>query len=95
MALPLTTLLASGLIVGVVLMAVVHTASRVGGAMLGAVWAVGVAVLGLVSMSGGNHTIEFLRIQFPLWLHFVIAGCLFVWHTSFVARAWRRRRSTA
>jgi peptidoglycan/LPS O-acetylase OafA/YrhL len=88
-----STAIAWFLLAGIVVIAIVHTASRVGGAVVALVWLALSVPMGISYIQEGNATIDVFRIPVPSGFFFVVIGALASWYASVVIRAGRRRRN--
>jgi hypothetical protein len=77
-----------------VLVAAVHTKSRLGGAMAAGAWCVGALVFGALAFQT-RMSIKFLGVDVPPWVYFAFMGGLLLFNGLVIARAFRRRRTTA
>lgn len=85
----------SALIAALVLVAVTHTMSRVGGALATIGWCVAALVYGVLEFSERGHGLVFLGIQTPPWLFVGAMIGVAAYNGAIVYRAVRgRRRST-
>ncbi len=81
------------LMVGLVLIAVLHTMSRVGGALATVVWCIAAAVFGAQQFAGVDSAmgLNFAGIQTPQWIFFTAMASVGVYNLAVIARAWRLR----
>ncbi len=85
--------LAQGLLVAaLVVVALTHTMSRVGGALATMVWCVAAVVFGVAEFDIRGHGLIFLGIQTPPWLFFAAMVGVFGYNGAIVWRAVRGRR---
>ncbi len=82
----------SALIAGLVLIAVLHTVSRAGGALATVAWCAAATVFGAQTFGPDpavGHT--FIGIQTPQWVYFVAMAGVALYNIAIVLKAWRRR----
>ena len=79
------------LIVALVLIAIIHTRSRIGGALSTAGWCIGAAVYGWGEFAGRDGGLVFLNVQTPKWLFFSALAGVFVYNVVIAARALTRK----
>ncbi len=79
------------LMAALVLIAVIHTRSRIGGALSTAVWCIAAAVYGWQQFAGRGSGLVFLNIETPKWLYFSALGGVFVYNVAIAVRALTRR----
>jgi hypothetical protein len=82
------------LLVGLVVVAGVHTRSRIAGAVAATIWVACGLVWGATAFEG-RSSLRFLGIEAPPWLFFAFFGGLLVFNVTVLARAFRRRRASA
>lgn len=71
--------------------AVVHTQSRIGGALATSVWCAAALVYGWFEIERRGRGVVFLEIQMPWWVYFVVVGGVLVFNLGVVVRALSRR----
>ena len=76
--------------VGLVLVAVLHTTSRVGGALATVGWCVAASVFGYQAFGDGPGLV-FVGIQTPPWIFFIAMAGVGIYNLVIVVRALRRR----
>jgi hypothetical protein len=79
------------LIAALVVVAVIHTRSRIGGALSTAGWCVAAAVYGWGEFAGRDGGLVFLGVQTPRWLFFSAMTGVFVYNVAIAARALTRK----
>lgn len=79
------------LIVALVLVAVTHTMSRIGGALATIGWCVAALLFGVVTFHESGTGLVFLGIQTPPWLYVVAMVSVAVYNSAILARGLRRR----
>ena len=79
------------LLVSVLVVALVHTKSRIAGALAASVWCVGACAYGIIAFRTRGPLL-FLGIAAPPWVYFTFLGGLFAFNAGVVAKALRRRR---
>lgn len=82
--------LQNGLLVGLLLVAAVHTRSRLAGAFASAVWCIGAGALGVVAFATRDF-MTFVGIKVPPWIYFAFMTGLFLFNVAVLMRALRRR----
>jgi len=79
------------LIAALVVIALIHTRSRIGGALSTAGWCAGAAVYGWNQFAGRDGGLVFLNVQTPKWLFFSAVTGVFVYNVVIASRALRRK----
>ncbi len=79
------------LVAALVACAVVHTKSRIGGALATAGWCAAALVYGWFEIAARGKGVVFLEIQTPRWVYFAVVGGVLVWNVAVVVRAFSRR----
>ena len=79
------------LIAALVVIALVHTRSRIGGALSTAAWCLGAAVYGWNEFAGRDGGLVFLNVQTPKWLFFSALAGVFVYNVAIAGRALTRK----
>lgn len=80
------------LIVALVLVAVTHTMSRIGGALATIGWCVAALIFGVVTFRETGTGLVFMGIQTPGWLYVLAMISVAAYNVAIVARGLRRRR---
>lgn|GEM_PF-1121658 len=80
------------LIVALVLVAVTHTMSRIGGALATIGWCVAALIFGVVTFQETGTGLVFMGIQTPGWLYVLAMLSVAAYNLAIVARGLRRRR---
>lgn len=80
------------LLLGLVLVALLHAKSRMGGHLGASLWAGCAVVWGVFGFAEREQGLAFLGVQTPKWLYFVVLGALAVVNAALVLRALRRGR---
>jgi len=75
--------------------AIVHTKSRIGGALATIGWCVAALVFGALEFSHRDAGVVFLRVQTPKWVFFATIAGIIVWNLFAVFRALSRRVAKA
>lgn len=88
----MTTPIQIGLLMGLLAVAVIHTRSRIAGAMAATLW-VFAALVWAVLRFQQQPTLRFLGIAVPPWIFYGSFAGLFVFNVAVIARAFRRRRA--
>lgn len=84
------------LLVGLVVVAAVHTRSRIAGAIVASAWVCGAMIWGAFAFEERPQaSLRFLGIDAPSWIFFAFFGGLLVFNLTVLARAFRRRRPPA
>lgn len=86
----LESVLQHGLLVGLLLVAAVHTRSRLAGAFAASVWCFGAMGFGAVAFQG-RDAIAFVGVTVPPWIYFAFMGGLLVFNVAVLVRGLRRR----
>lgn len=79
-----------GLLVGLLLVAAVHTRSRLAGAFAAGMWCVGAIAFGVVAFKT-RESMTFVGITVPPWIYFAFMAGLLFFNVAVLARALRRR----
>jgi len=79
------------LIAALVVVALVHTRSRIGGSLLTASWCVAAAFFGWHEFAGRDGGLVFLTIQTPKWVFFSAVGGVFAYNVVVAVRGLTRR----
>lgn len=79
-----------GLLLGLIAVAVVHTRSRLAGAVFAAVW-VAVALAWGIAQFRMRASVHFLGIDLPPWIFYGFFTGLLVFNVAVIVRALRRR----
>lgn len=74
-----------------VVVAVIHTQSRIGGALATIGWCVAAFVFGWFELEKRANGVVFLEVQTPKWVYFVVVGSVMVWNFLVVGKALSRR----
>jgi len=82
------------LIAGLVLVAVTHTMSRVGGALATIGWCAAALVYGAVEFDVRGDGLVFLGVQTPKWVFFGAMIGVALYNLAIVVRALRRKRTS-
>lgn len=78
------------LLISLLGVALVHTRSRIAGAMAAAVWCVAACAWGVVAFRE-HGPLLFLGVAAPPWVYFAFCGGLFAFNAGVLAKALRRR----
>lgn len=70
--------------------ALIHTRSRIAGAMAASAWCLAACAWGVVAFRD-HGPLLFLGVAAPPWVYFVFCGGLFVFNAGVLAKALRRR----
>ncbi len=81
----------AALLASLCLVALIHTKSRIAGAIAAATWCVGACAYGVVAFRT-RGSLLFVGIAAPPWVYFAFVGGLFAFNAGVVAGALRRRR---
>jgi hypothetical protein len=81
----------ASLIAALVGIAVIHTYSRLGGALATAGWCVAAAVYGWHEFSTREGGLVFVGVATPQWLYFVSVAGVFVFHAVMAIRGLTRK----
>lgn len=81
----------AALLVSLGVVALVHTKSRIAGAIAAAAWCVGACAYGVVAFRT-HGPLLFIGIASPPWVYFAFLGGVFAFNAGVVAGALRRRR---
>ena len=81
----------ASLVAALVGIAVIHTYSRLGGALATAAWCVAAAVYGWQEFSARDGGLVFVGVATPQWLYFVSLAGVFVFHAVVAVRGLTRR----
>ncbi len=79
------------LIAALVVIALVHTRSRIGGSLSTAAWCVAAAFYGWNEFAGREGGLVFLTIPTPKWLFFSAVGGVFAYNVVIAVRGLTRR----
>jgi hypothetical protein len=79
------------LIASLVVLAVIHTRSRIGGALSTAGWCLAATAFGWQQFAGQAGGLVFLNVQTPKWLFFSAMTGVFVYNIVIAARALTRK----
>jgi hypothetical protein len=82
----------TALLLGLLVVAAVHTRSRMAGAIAATLWVSLALVWGAFAFED-RDSLRFLGIEAPAWVFFAFFGGLFVFNVTVLARALRRRRA--
>ncbi len=82
------------LLASLLVVAAVHTKSRLSGAIAASAWCVGAVVFGAL-MFPSHGPLVFLGVRTPPWLYFAFLGGLLVFNLAVVARGIRSTRHRA
>lgn len=74
-----------------VVVAVIHTQSRIGGALATVGWCVAAFVFGYLELAKRPDGVVFLEVQTPKWVFFVVVGGVAAWNCLIVGKALSRR----
>lgn len=85
----------SALLAALVLVAVTHTMSRVGGALATIGWCVAALIYGVVEFAERGHGLVFLGIQTPPWVFIAAMIGVAAYNGAIVYRAVRGRPRSA
>ena len=83
------------LIASLVLVAVIHTKSRLGGALATAGWCVAAVVFGAFALAQRDDGLVFLNVQTPKWVFYAVIFAIFCYNLFIVVRALSRRVTKA
>lgn len=86
----MATALQNSLLIGLLLVAAVHTRSRLAGAFAACVWCAGALAFGALAFQT-RPSIVFLGITVPPWIYFAFMGGLLLFNVGVIVRAFRRR----
>lgn len=78
------------LLASLLVVALVHTKSRIAGALAASLWCVGACAYGVAAFRT-HGPLLFLGIASPPWVYFTFLGGLFAFNAGVVAKALRRR----
>jgi len=81
----------AALLASLCVVALVHTKSRIAGAIAAAAWCVGACAYGVVAFRT-HGPLLFVGIAAPPWVYFAFLGGVFAFNAAVVAGALRRRR---
>lgn len=84
------TALQNALLIGLLLVAAVHTRSRLAGAIVACAWCIGAIGFGAVAFQT-RASMAFLGISVPPWIYFAFIGGLLFFNLAVIVRAFRRR----
>lgn len=88
--------LAQGLLIAaLVAVAVIQSATRLGGALATIAWCVAAGVFGFFAFQERDDGLEFLGVQTPQWLYFVCLTAVALYNVWIIVRALRRVRVAA
>jgi len=79
------------LIVGLVLIAVIHTMSRVGGALATVAWCVAATIFGVQAFGDDGPGLVFVGIQTPRWIFYTAMAAVGLYNLAVLVRALRRK----
>lgn len=82
----------AALIAALLLVAVTHTMSRVGGALATVGWCAAALVYGVVQFSATGTGLTFMGIQTPPWLYIAAMIAVAAYNVAVVVRAVRGRK---
>jgi hypothetical protein len=86
----LESALQHGLLLGLLLVAAVHTRSRLAGAFAAAMWCLGAMGFGALAFQT-RDSMAFVGISVPPWIYFAFMAGLLLFNVAVLARALRRR----
>lgn len=81
------------LLVGLIVVAAIHSKSRIAGAIVASLWVSSALVWGAFAFEEReSQSLRFLGVDAPSWIFFAFFGGLLVFNLTVLARAFRRRR---
>lgn len=86
----LESALQHGLLLGLLLVAAVHTRSRLAGAFAASMWCLGAMGFGAVAFQT-RDSMAFVGITVPPWIYFAFMAGLLLFNVAVLARGLRRR----
>lgn len=81
----------AALLASLCVVALVHTKSRIAGAIAAASWCIGACAYGVVAFRT-HGPLLFVGVAAPAWVYFAFLGGVFAFNSAVVAKALRRRR---
>ncbi|MCC7072590.1 MAG: hypothetical protein IT383_14775 [Deltaproteobacteria bacterium] len=81
----------AALLASLIVVALVHTKSRIAGAIAATLWCVGACAYGVIAFRT-HGPLVFVGIGAPAWVYFAFLGGLFAFNAGVVLKALRRRR---
>jgi hypothetical protein len=86
----LESVMQHGLLLGLLLVAAVHTRSRLAGAFAAGVWCLAAMAFGALAFQS-RESMAFVGITVPPWIYFAFMAGLLLFNVAVLARALRRR----